>query len=129
MRRSVLVVGLAVLGAMSLGVSPAAATVKTVKTTVKITSGQGTEFKGKVSSSMKRCRAGRTVKLYSEPDSARARVAGTLVGTAKTNASGVWELEGSFLAGVYYARVASILFHMHGQAYRCSYAWTMPQHF
>jgi hypothetical protein len=127
MRRSVLVVGCAMLGAMLLGTGPAAAAVKTVKTTVKITSGEGTEFRGKVSSPMKRCRAGRTVKLYGEPDSARAT--GTLVGTAKTNASGVWELEGSFLAGVYYARVASLLFHMHGQAYRCSYAWTMPMHY
>jgi hypothetical protein len=103
--------------------SPASAAVKTVK----ITSGEGSEFRGKVSSTMKRCRAGRTVKLYSEPDSARA--AGTLVGTAKTNASGVWELEGSFLAGIYYVRVASLLFHMHGQAYRCSYTWTMPKHY
>jgi hypothetical protein len=127
MRRSVLVVSLAVLGATLWGAPAAPAAVKTVKTTVKITAGEGTEFRGKVSSSMKRCRAGRTVKLYSEPDS--ARVNGTLVGTAKTNASGVWDLEGSFLAGFYYARVASLLFHMHGQAYRCSYAWTMPQHY
>jgi hypothetical protein len=127
MRRSALVVCLTMLGAMLLAVSPASAAVKTVKTTVKITSGEGTEFQGKVSSSMKRCRASRTVKLYSEPDSARA--AGTLVGTAKTNASGVWELEGSFLAGIYYARVASLLLHMHGQAYRCTYAWTMPKHY
>jgi hypothetical protein len=127
MRRSALVVCLTVLGVMLLAASPASGAVKTVKTTVKITSGEGTEFRGKVSSTMKRCRAGRTVKLYGEPDSARAT--GTLVGTAKTNASGVWDLEGSFLAGIYYARVASILFHMHGQAYRCSYAWTMPQHY
>ncbi len=118
---------LTMLGAMLLAVGPASAAVKTVKTTVKITSGEGTEFRGKVSSTMKRCQAARTVKLYSEPDSARA--AGTLVGTAKTNASGVWELEGSFLAGIYYARVASLLFHMHGQAYRCTYAWTMPKHY
>lgn len=126
MKRSGLVLGLTVLGALLLA-APASASVKTVKTTVKITSGEATEFRGKVSSSMKRCRAGRTVKLYSEPDSARAT--GTLVGTARTNASGVWTLEGSFLAGIYYARVASLLFHMHGQAYRCSYAWTMPAHF
>ncbi len=127
MRRSALVVCLTVLGAMLLAASPAPAAVKTVKTTVKITSGEGSEFRGRVSSSMKRCRAGRTVKLYSEPDS--GRVTGTLVGTAKTNVSGVWELEGSFLAGIYYARVASLLFHLHGQAYRCSYAWTMPMHY
>ncbi len=128
MRRSVLVVGLAMLGAMLLGTSPASAAVKTVKTTVKITLGEGAEFRGKVSSSVKRCRAGRTVKLYRETDSARA-TGDTLVGTAKTNASGVWDLEGSFLAGIYYARVASLLFHMNGQAYRCLYAWTMPMHY
>jgi hypothetical protein len=116
------------LGVMLLGTSPASAAVKTVKTTVKITLGEGAEFRGKVSSSMKQCRAGRTVKLYREVDSARA-TGDALVGTAKTNASGVWDLEGSFLAGIYYARVASFLFHMHGQAYRCSYAWTMPMHY
>jgi hypothetical protein len=128
MNRSVRVVCLALLSAMLLGVGPASAAVKTVKTTVKITSGEGSEFKGKVSSSMRQCRAGRTVKLYMEVESARA-TGDTLVGTAKTDASGVWDLEGSFIAGVYYARVASLLFHAHGQAFRCSYTWTMPMHY
>ncbi|HET7484840.1 MAG TPA: hypothetical protein VFJ64_05620 [Solirubrobacterales bacterium] len=127
MKRSVLVSALVALGAMSPVVGSAVASVPTVKTTVKITSGEGTEFKGKVSSPKKQCRANRTVKLYMEAGSARA--AGTVVGTAKTDASGAWEIEGSFIAAVYYARVASVLVHAGGSAFRCSYAWTMPAHF
>jgi hypothetical protein len=122
-----LVMSLVALGIASLTAGTAAASVKTVKSTVKITSGEGTEFKGKVSSPKKQCRANRTVKLYMEPGS--ARTVGTVVGTDKTDASGVWDIEGSFLAAVYYARVASVLVHANGTAFRCSYAWTMPAHF
>jgi len=126
MKRSVLVLFLLVLGA-AMAAASAQASVPTVKTTVKITSGEGTEFKGKVSSAKKQCRVNRTVKLYRETESARAT--GTLVGTGKTDASGAWEIEGSFLAAVYYARVTSVLVHANGSAFRCSYAWTMPAHF
>lgn len=127
MKRSILVLALAALGVTSLFAGAAAGAVPTVKTTVKITSGEGTEFKGKVSSPKKQCRAGRTVKLYMESESGRAT--GTVVGTAKTDASGNWTIEGSFLAAVYYARVASTVVHVNGDAFRCAYAWTMPAHF
>jgi hypothetical protein len=127
MKRLVSVLALVAVGAMWLVAGSATASVPTVKTTVKITSGEGTEFKGKVSSPKKQCRANRTVKLYMEAGSARS--AGTVVGTAKTDASGLWEIEGSFVAAVYYARVASVLVHANGSEFRCSYAWTMPAHF
>ncbi len=127
MKKLVLVLALVVLGAMSLVVGSAAASVKTVKSTVTITSGEGTEFKGKVSSPKKQCRANRTVKLYMKAGS--ARTADPVVGTDKTDASGAWDIEGSFVAAVYYARVASVLVHANGSAFRCAYAWTMPARF
>jgi hypothetical protein len=68
------------------------------------------------------------VKLYRKAESARA-TGDTLAGTAKTDAMGIWEIEGSFLAAVYYARVTSVLAHANGAAFRCSYAWTIPMHF
>jgi hypothetical protein len=128
MKRSVLALSLVVLGA-AMAAASTQASVPTVKTTVKIASGEGTEFKGKVSSPKKQCRANRTVKLYRKAESARATTGDTLVGTDKTDASGNWEIEGSFLAAVYYARVASALVHVNGAAFRCSYAWTLPMHF
>ena len=127
MKGLALVLALVATGAVWLAAGSAAASVPTVKTTVTIASGEGTEFKGKVSSPKKQCRANRTVKLYMEAGS--SRTAGTLVGTDKTDASGLWEIEGSFIAAVYYARVASVLVHAGGSTFRCSYAWTMPAHF
>lgn len=92
-----------------------------------ITSGEGTEFKGKVSSPKKQCRAGRTVKLYMKAGS--ARTGDTVVGTDKTDASGAWTIEGSFVAAIYYARVASVLIHANGAEFRCAYAWSIPMHY
>ena len=105
--------------AISWAVAPATATV-TVKSTVTITSGEGSQFTGKVGSPKKRCRAGRTVKLYRED---------TVVGTAKTDKAGTWEMDGSFLAGVYHARVLPLLVHINGMAVRCAVDLSMRQHF
>ncbi|HXR30198.1 MAG TPA: hypothetical protein VN752_03555 [Solirubrobacterales bacterium] len=127
MKKVVLALALSVPVLASLFGGSAGAAVPTVKTTVTIASGEGTEFAGKVSSPKKQCRAGRTVKLYMEAESGRAT--GTVVGTAKTDAAGNWTIEGSFLAAVYYARVASVLVHIHGMTYRCAYDWTMPRHY
>jgi hypothetical protein len=127
MKRLALVLALVALGTMLLVVGSAEASVPTVKTTVTITSGQGTEFKGKVSSPKKQCRANRAVKLYMKAGSARA--ADPLVGTDKTDASGAWDIQGSFLAAIYYARVASVLIHANGAEFRCAYAWTMPMRY
>jgi hypothetical protein len=113
---------------VSLAAGPAAASkVPTVKSTVTITSGEGSQFSGKVSSAKKQCRAKRTVKLYMEPGSARA--GDSLVGTAKTDASGAWTMDGSFLAAVYYAQVVPLLVRIHGAPYRCAYDWSMPMRY
>lgn len=126
MKRLLLILALFSIGVMSLSAGPALATVKTVKTTVTITSGEGTEFKGKVSSAKKQCRDDRKVTLYMKPYDGAAD---TAVGSDRTDASGAWSMEGSFVAGIYYARVASVLVHANGSAFRCSYAWTMPARF
>jgi len=126
MKRLVLVLALVSVGVASLSVSWAAAAVTTVKSTVTITSGEGTEFKGKVNSPKKQCREDRKVTLYMKAGSGGAD---SVVGTDRTDASGAWSIEGSFLAGVYYARVASALVNSGAAAFRCSYAWTMPAHF
>jgi len=128
MKRLVLVLALVALGTASPAVGSAEASVPTVKTTVTITSGEGTEFKGKVSSPKKQCRANRAVKLYMKAGSA-ARATDPVVGTDKTDASGAWDIEGSFIAAIYYARVASVLVHANGSEFRCAYAWTMPARF
>lgn len=97
-----------------------------VKSTVTIVSGEGTEFTGKVTSPKQRCRSGRTVKLYREDDSSGED---KLEGTAKTNKAGSWAMEGSFLAGVYFARVLPAIFHVNGMAIRCAGDYSMRQHF
>ena len=123
MKRLVLVLALVALGAASLFAVSALGAVKTVKSTVTITSGEGSEFKGKVSSSKKQCRENRKVTLYMKPYGGGADVA---VASDKTDGSGAWSMEGSFLAGVYYARVASAVIHANGIPIRCAYDWTMP---
>jgi hypothetical protein len=125
MKRLALVLALVAVG-VALSVGSAAGAVKTVKSTVTITSGEGTEFKGKVSSPKKQCRDDRKVKLYMKSYSGGAD---SLVGSDVTNASGAWSIEGSFVAGIYYARVASVLVHASGVPIRCGYDWTMPARF
>jgi hypothetical protein len=126
--RWVPVLALVTLGAMaSLAVGPAAASVTTVKSTVTIASGEGSLFTGKVSSAKKKCRAGRTVKLFREAGS--SRMDDPVVGTAKTDASGAWTMDGSFLAGVYYAKVVAVLVHFHGMSFRCAGDFSVRSHF
>lgn len=100
-----------------------------IKSTVTITSGEGTEFTGKVTSPKAKCRAGRTVKLYRDNESSRAAYAYTVVDTAKTDRMGNWTMEGSFIAGVFYARVLPMLIHLNGMTYRCAGDVSLRQHF
>jgi hypothetical protein len=125
--RSVSVLTVVVLGVAVSLVGTAAASAPTVKSTVTITAGEGAKFTGKVTSAKKACRAGRTVKLYREAGS--SRVNDPVAGTAKTNASGAWTVEGSFLAGVYYAQVLAVIVHSHGMSYRCGVDLSIRQHF
>lgn len=108
--------------------SATASSVTTVKSTVTITSGEGTQFTGKVSAAKKKCRAGRTVKLYSEAGST-GRMGDPLAGTAKTNATGAWAMDGSFLSAVYYAQVAAVLVHINGAPYRCAGDLSIAMHY
>jgi hypothetical protein len=97
-----------------------------VKSTVTITSGQGSKFSGKVTSPKQRCKAGRTVKLYREDDSGGED---SVVGSAKTTKTGAWAMDGSFIAGVFYARVLPAVFQVHGMALRCAGDFSVRQHF
>jgi hypothetical protein len=115
MKRIALVLALLALGAGSLA-AVAAASVTKVKSTVTITSGEGSEFTGKVKAGQKECRSGRRVKLFMEPYSGEDD---ELVGTAKTNAAGVWTIEGSFMAGIYHAEVVGRAVHDDGDTFRC----------
>ncbi len=124
---------LCALGAMLLA-SAALASVSSVKSTVTITSGKGTEFTGKVNAAKKKCRAHRTVKLYTEASSAyvgpgSARMGDVLVDTAKTDASGAWSMDGSFIAGVYYAQVVALLVNVNGTMYRCAGDLSLRMHY
>jgi len=112
-----------VFAAALLLAAPASAA---IKSTVTITSGEGTEFTGKVTSPKAKCRAGRTVKLFREDDSGEES---TLEGTARTNKSGAWAMEGSFIAGVFYARVLPAIFHVNGMTIRCAGDVSLRQHF
>ena len=102
---------LSLLGAAAL-IVPGPATagkVTQVKSNVTITSGEGTEFTGKVTAGNKKCRKGRLVKLVNEPYSSAEK--DKVVGTAKTNSAGNWEIRGSFMAGIYHAQVNSSYVH------------------
>jgi hypothetical protein len=107
-------------------VGTAAASTPTVKSTVTITSGEGTGFTGKVKAAQRKCRAGRKVKLFMESNSGGGD---ELVGTARTDATGAWMMDGSFFAGVYYARVLAALIQIHGMSYRCGADFSIRQHF
>jgi hypothetical protein len=114
----------ALVAALALAVTAGARTA--VKSTVTIVSGSGTEFTGKVSSPKKVCRARRTVKLF-RADSTTG--AGSVVGTAKTNSAGTWDLEGSFLAGYYYARVQAKTVHLEKMVIDCRVDLSVRHHF
>jgi hypothetical protein len=127
MKRVALVLAAAV-AATALFAGSAAGAVKTVKSTVTIASGNGSEFKGRVSSSQKACRANRKVTLFKEPYAGEGGE-DEAVGTDRTSASGAWSVQGSFIAGLYYARVASVLVHVNGQPIRCSFDVNMAARF
>lgn len=114
---------LAVAAALALSAVPAAAA---VTSTVTIASGEGSEFTGKVTSPKQRCRSGRTVKLFRADDSGGGD---ELEGSAKTNQAGLWMMNGSFLAGIYYARVLPAIFHLNGMTVRCAGDISIRQHF
>lgn len=126
MKRLVLTVLVVVATALLAG--SAAGAVKTVKSTVTISSGNGNEFKGKVSSSQKACRANRKVTLFKKPY-AYEEGAAEAVGTDRTNASGNWSIQGAFIAGLYYARVANALVHVNGESIRCSFDLTLTMRY
>jgi hypothetical protein len=113
-----LVLALAVVAAaIVLPAGLAAGAVKSVKSTVTITSGEADEFTGKVTSASKKCRDDRKVTLFMKPYGGGDDIA---IGSDRTSSSGVWTLEGSFVAGIYYARVASVLVHINGAPIRCA---------
>jgi len=127
MKRLAWVLAVAVAAA-ALFAMPAAGAVRTVKSTVTITSGNGNEFKGKVKSSLKQCRANRKVTLFKEPYAGEGDE-DEAAGTDKTNASGAWSIDGAFIAGLYYARVASVLVHVNGEPIRCAFDVNMATRF
>jgi hypothetical protein len=88
-----------------------------IKSTVTIASGEGDEFTGKVTSPKQRCKAGRTVKLFREDYESGDD---SVVGTAKTGKTGAWTMDGSFVAGIFFARVLPTVFHVNGMAIRCA---------
>jgi hypothetical protein len=108
--------GAIVLALLVAGPAIGHAHVEKVKSTVTIKSGKGTEFTGNVKAAQKKCRAGRKVKLFMEPYSGGAD---ELVGTAKTNSSGAWRMEGSFLAGIYHAKVTAATVDDGDDTFRC----------
>jgi hypothetical protein len=118
MKRLAFVLAVAITATAVFAVAAAGA-VKSAKSTVTIGSGSGNEFKGKVSSPQKACRANRKVTLYKKPYSYEEGEAEG-VGTDRTDAAGNWTIEGAFVAGLYYARVTSALVHVNGQPIRCS---------
>jgi hypothetical protein len=97
-----------------------------VKSTVTIASGEGSRFSGKVTSPKQRCKAGRTVKLYREDDSGDED---SVVGSARTSKTGAWAMNGSFIAGIFYARVLPAVFHQHGMTLRCAGDFSIHQRF
>lgn len=128
MRKSLLVLALFTLSALAPFAGSAAGAVKTVKSTVTIASGNGGEFTGKVSSPTKQCRANRKVTLFKKPYAGEGE-ADAAVGADRTDASGSWTIDGSFIAGIYYARVASVLVHVNGRPIRCAFDTTVAMRF
>lgn len=126
MKKSALVLTLMAAGLALLPLGSAVGAVTTAKSTVTITSGKGSEFRGKVTSTKKQCRANRKVTLFRKSDAGGSYSA---VATDKTDASGNWEVEGNFLAGMYYARVATALIHASGVPIRCGSAVNLAMHF
>jgi hypothetical protein len=119
---------IAVAVATALLAGAAAGAMKTVKSTVTIGAGNGSEFKGKVNSPQKACRANRKVTLFKKPY-AYEEGSAEAVGTDKTGASGNWAIQGAFIAGLYYARVANALVHIDGEPIRCNFDLTLTMRY
>jgi hypothetical protein len=122
--RWVSVLALSGLAALLLA-STAVGKATSVRSTVTIVSGEGAKFSGKVAAAKRKCRANRTVRLYTEGASAyaeagSARPGDVLVDVAKTDATGAWRMDGNFYAGVYYAQVLALLVMIDGDPYRCA---------
>jgi hypothetical protein len=115
--RLITVLALSALGAAAM--VPAghalAGNVTTVKSSVTITSGEGTEFKGTVTTGNKKCRGERKVKLFMESPSGEDEV----VDIATTNSAGNWEMRGSFNAGTYHAQVSGRTIHSGTHTIKC----------
>jgi len=127
MKRLALALAVAVV-ATAVFVVGAAGAVKTAKSTVTIGSGNGSEFKGKVTSPQKACRANRKVTLFKKPYSYEDGET-EAVGTDKTDGSGNWTIQGAFVAGLYYARVANALVHVNGEPIRCNFDLTLTMRY
>jgi hypothetical protein len=117
-------ISLAALGALAaialVAVGPATATkVTKVKSTVTIKLGEGAKFTGKVSAGQKSCRSKRKVELFMEPYSGDED---ELVGTARTDSTGAWQIKGSFMAGIYHAEVKSRFVNTDAVILHCLFA-------
>jgi hypothetical protein len=95
-----LMVGVVACAALAI-VATSAFGAKSAKTTVTITEGGPSLFAGTVSSKEPKCEKGRKVSLLFE----EGKRAGEVVGTAKTDAKGNWEMPGNYFAGKYHAEV------------------------
>jgi hypothetical protein len=102
-----------------------------VKTVVKIYSGNSERFSGRVTAAKKACMKSRKVTLYVNSASAGQRSYGSYpgyeaVGTATTKANGTWLVRSRaepFLAGFYRASVAAKTVTSGGETFRCLAKW------
>ena len=88
---------------LGLGLGSATAGDDTVKSKVKITEGGATHFEGTVTSKKSKCEKGRKVSLSYQDGGPYKR--GEVIDSDRTDADGDWELNGSFQAGLYQAKV------------------------
>jgi hypothetical protein len=123
--------------ALCLGVlagTAGASKATSVKTTVKIYSGNSERFSGRVitGKKAKACMKARKVTLYVNSASAGQRISGRyfagyeVVGSAKTKSNGTWLVRSRaepFLAGVYRAYVAARTVTSGGETFRCMAVW------
>ena len=105
-----LVIGLMATLALAFGATASFAS-KSAKTTVTITEGGPNLFAGTVDSKQPKCEKGRKVSLLYE----QGKRAGEVVGTAKTDAKGNWEMPGNYFAGRYHAEVKAKTIKVRGK--------------
>jgi hypothetical protein len=121
---------IAVLCFGALAGSAGASKAKSVKSTVKIVTGNSERFSGRVTSAQKACMKGRKVTLYVNSASAGQRAYGyagyEVVGKATTKANGNWVVKQRaepFLAGVYRPSVAAKTVTSGGETFHCLAKW------